>query len=130
MKIRNGFVSNSSSTSFAIIFKKDILNNLRDTVKTYLKKEFGYLDDEDKIVDKIYSEIEIAISSGKEIYQDNFYGKEGYLKELDARVYDVISDFAVAYGLVVCKFDTSSDGGGIKILNVNDYENIRKFMEE
>ena len=128
MKIRNGFVSNSSSTSFAIIFKKDILNNLRDTVKTYLKKEFRYFDNEDKIVDIISTEIEKAISGG-EIYEDNFYGKEEYLKEINSRVYDVISDFIVTYGLVVCKFDTQSDGGIIKILNVNDYENIRKFME-
>lgn len=125
MKIRNGFVSNSSSSSFVVLLKKDIQHNLKEKVRTFLKETFSDFDNEENIVNDIYNKIEMSISSGREIYED---GSE-YYKEINSYNFETIRDFFEENGLILAEIDTGSDRGVIKILGVKDYENIRKFME-
>lgn len=50
MKIRNGFVSNSSSSSFVIAFSKDMLpENFKEHIKEVINSEFDF---DEEITDK------------------------------------------------------------------------------
>lgn len=62
MKIRNGFVSNSSSSSFVIIMTKVQHNDWLDTLNIYEKQVVSELD----ITEKKLADIDIVVLMGSE----------------------------------------------------------------
>ena len=107
MKIRTGFVSNSSSSSFVVILPSNFIDSI---------KFEGNLDEE-------------KIKKFKK-FLDKFIKDEGYWRDSDNddeeeyEFYDILSRFIRPY--VVASIDTSSDNGDqIIILN---REKIKKLL--
>lgn len=117
MKIRSGFVSNSSSSSFVLCFPKgytedSFVNEFRDDIINHLSETESFegitIEDIDnveqleKMLDAVKKEFKSALTGSKYWYEDDLYG---VLSSLNLSKYELES------------FDVGSDGGEYSILN-------------
>lgn len=125
MKIRNGFVSNSSSSSFVVILPKNFnvekyvnenISKMGSWTKGDILENFEYDGDneDDFLKEKVIGYINHFIKNG-EVYED-CYGDEmpGAMR--------VISDVLKEY--VVASIDVSSDSGCGVLINAEKVEKI------
>jgi hypothetical protein len=116
MKTKNGFVSNSSSSSFVVLLPENFLKTI----------------DEEKISDNY-----IIYNSGDDKFPvDDFrrlltnFVEEGYMyneeiyeyDEYDYGFVDILTDFLSPY--IIAKLDTSSDGGQFVVADRKKIEKL------
>jgi len=112
MKIRSGFVSNSSSSIFVILFppkfdKKSILDKIEEN------SEFGEVCDDYNITEKaLKDKVLKALKSEDDIYEYDDHKVMRVLEEVIPSKY------------IVASFDTSSDMGQMIFLDTNKIEEI------
>ena len=122
MKIRNGFVSNSSSSSFVLYLPKTF--NLDKLLENYvvdgeyaeeILEEYEYNgDDEDVFVkEKLKEKIENFISDGQINEYDNY------------AIFNIAQEIFSPY--VIADIDVSSDSGSIVIVDKNKIDEIEKL---
>jgi hypothetical protein len=110
MKIRNGFVSNSSSSSFVVLLPENFLETI-----DYVKITEG--DDEFPISE--FTRLLLDFTENGGIWEEE-------ISEYDDQDYefcDILHDLVEPY--VIASISTSSDGGQIVIA---DRETIKKLM--
>lgn len=97
MKIRDGFVSNSSSTSFVILTKEDLELCKKYDIKTYKASDLLTLHAR---LDKLSDEIAEVFNSGQEsmpyyMYQDMHWKFENII---DGSMLDEVKEMAIKRG--------------------------------
>lgn len=112
MKLRNGFVSNSSSSSFVVLLPEDFIETLNFDEITDGDDDFP-LDDFKALLDKLIKEDGIW---SEEIYD---FDKDDYEFE------DILNNLLEPY--VIATIDTSSDAGQIVVA---DSKKIKKILDE
>lgn len=110
MKIRNGFVSNSSSSSFVVYLPKDYKIN-----KEKLDKAITYYIDEENDEETINNKINQAIS----LLQSG-----GSITEYDNNIEFSILGENIEEDYILASFDTCSDAGEIIGITKNKLEKI------
>ena len=108
MKIRNGFVSNSSSSSFVVLLPENFVENI-DFNKITDEYEDFKLDDFKSFLNKVI--------------EDSGIWKEEISEEYGYEFSDALDTLFRPY--VVASIETSSDSGQIVIL---DREEIKKLL--
>lgn len=111
MKIRNGFVSNSSSSSFVVLLPENFLDNI-----DYSKISRG--DDDFPISD--FTRMLVDFVSNGEIWREQI---EDYDTE-DYEFYDILDDLISPY--IIASVETGSDGGDQII--IADRKLIKKLL--
>ena len=123
MKIRTGFVSNSSSSSFVCLLPEDWMptdEELSKNIENYISGEMSWAlrggeEDEDKqALVKIKKAVETLKSGGSVNENNDFGGRLEFfiLNELIPRKY------------IIASFDVSSDRGEIQGLEIKKIKNI------
>ena len=110
MKVRNGFVSNSSSSSFVVLLPENFL----DTVD-YEKIRDG---DEDFPIDALKQLLENLVKD-ECLYMNDVYDADAEDYELD----EVIDEIMEPY--VIAEFDTGPDEGSIVVA---DREKVKTIL--
>lgn len=112
MKVRNGFVSNSSSSSFVVILPENFI----DTV------DFEEISqgDEEFPVEMFKQMLNRFISDGY-LYDEEFY----YSYRSDYELKEIFEELMKPY--VIASIDTSSDAGCTVI---GDRERVQKILDE
>lgn len=83
MKIRSGFVSNSSSTAFMFVTKGDSIDNLQEQVLKYCSNRFAHMDSYDS--DRTFDVYDV-VREMKEVYsscKDSNYHEVGKFQPID-----------------------------------------------
>lgn len=122
MKIRNGFVSNSSSSSFIVAYKKEVCpccgRSNADIVNMIMSDERSYDCDTDIIKGK--TNVHDHITKG---VLDSDYNREFIikytekLKNIDENIYEVISfDLDYGSGNVLGVMQTMKDKGNLIVI--------------
>ena len=96
MKVRHGFVSNSSSCSYIVLLPDGFAFD-DQAIKDAIDKNFGDVEDELPIVKEAFD----ALRSGKDIWNEEYNGC----------VTQVLHDLFTNKGLVLAGVDTGPDAG-------------------
>ena len=109
MKIRNGFVSNSSSSSFIMLIPESF--NVDEFDFSKFEKDMGYEEtDEDSVKDTF-----------KEMVKDGYLYSEDSWKNYSL-ITQIFSDF------VITSIETGPDDGSIQLLNKKDILKIKQIL--
>jgi hypothetical protein len=109
MKIRNGFVSNSSSSSFVICLPDDFDIDLFN-----IEEKINKLDDYDELSIDSIKETILRLIEDEELYQEECDGDEFYA------LTDIFEDYIIA------RMESGSDNGQIVIA---DNKSIKKILK-
>jgi hypothetical protein len=111
MKIRNGFVSNSSSSSFLVVLPNDLdlkefIISKKEDIKETISSDHGECDDNqlDVIIDKVYKAV-----IDNNVWVDNFDYSDDY------NIYNIIDYLFGSYS--IASFETGSDSGEIQFIS-------------
>lgn len=100
MKIRNGFVSNSSSSSFVLLVDKDYYDETMKEQHPFLQSVGEQLGEVQQVFDRnvmVFSGMNTQDYSWLDDAYFNYKGSRGELEEYDA--YDVWEEFLNIFGL-------------------------------
>jgi len=114
MKIRTAFVSNSSSSSYVVLFPKNFDINSIDISSFQQRNYFDGSDEE--VMEKLREAYNQLISNG-EVYQYDNY-----------QLFDVLSSLFTEEpyrGYVIGGFETGPDGGSISLA---DMDKVREIL--
>jgi len=111
MKIRNGFVSNSSSSSFVVLLPDNFLEGI-----DYVKISNG----EDEFPMDEFKRLVTTFVTNGGMWDEEIYDYDTG----DWEFYDILYDLVQPY--VIASMDTSSDGGQWMIADRNKVMNILK----
>jgi len=107
MKVRNGFVSNSSSSSFIMLIPESF--NIDEFDFTPYQKKLGYNDTNEEEVIKLFKKLQKQKSLW---HGDN---------------YDVITEIFDEF--VITSVETSSEDGGVDILSNKSIKKLKKLLD-
>ena len=132
MKIRQGFVSNSSSSSFVVLLpeKFDIENHVKENFDKMSKCTIG------DIIEQFSEDFEEMVEMDEQLFamkktmdvvelfkkEKHFYSYEKY------REIEIIDEILTDY--IIAKFDTGSDDGGCELLSRDKIKKIKEILKE
>jgi hypothetical protein len=108
MKIRNGFVSNSSSSSFIMLIPKSFDVDKFDF--TPHSKTLDHNDSDEETVKKSFKQLQ----------------SDGYLDDYNSSNYYVITK--IFNNFVIASIETGPDSGGISLLSEKEIDKIKKLL--
>lgn len=108
MKVRNGFVSNSSSSSFIMLIPKNF--NIDDYDFSSNQKTLDYNDTNEEEVKTLFKKLQ------KEEYLDGYDGDNYYA------LTEIFND------LVIASIETGPDDGHVTLLSDKEIEKIKKLI--
>jgi hypothetical protein len=114
MKTRQGFVSNSSSTSFIIYLPKDFEVKDEDIGEIY--EQQGMDCDYDECEKSVKKEIKL-LESGGILYEEEEPG-----------AFTIINKLAEKYDLTLIRTDGSPEDGKIEVISKEAVEKIKRFL--
>ena len=129
MKIRNGFVSNSSSSSFVVLLPEDF--DIEEYVKNNIGKMSSYFIGD--IIEYFENEFEddmdednFAINKTIELVK-LFKTKKNLYSYDDHMEINFISQILNEY--IIASFDTSSDDGFCQLMEKSDIDKIKSILK-
>lgn len=122
MRKRMGFISNSSSSSFVLLFPENF--NVRDVLNEHFEEISDYIEECNLF------KIKSLDDSGLDIIEQNFnkFLNEGSSEYHNSEIYSLLSEFIYTlFGkYVVTQISVSSDDGSIVCLDINKVKNLLK----